>query len=233
MFVSARSRPDPARSSAPRAGTLNVSAATRQPMLSAWLAQPARRRHPVLRRQRGRSAVPGPVRRGAARSRSSNSPATTLVVVWRDADLEWRPRRSPSASTAPARSAWCPSTRSCIRPIADELPRAAGREVAEIRPGYPEDGDVLLTPVLRNDSSSTSSPTPRQGRRGAVRRTAHGASTGRRRRVVPGADRRPGRRAGRRRSWTRSRQETFFPLLPVVVPEPATTGRCWTSSSTS
>ena len=156
-----------------------------------------------------------------ARSRSWSWPATTAWWSGRTPTSTARSRRSPSASTAPARSAWCPTRWWCTRRSRTSCATGSPRAAAAIRPGYPDDPAVLLSPVLRSE------------RFFAYVRDAldHGATLvhGARRLEVDGEVSDTGpfleptvlrvngfAAAGRS---TRCGSETFFPLLPVIVPE--------------
>ena len=142
-------------------------------------------------------------------------------VVWEDADLD----RAAEALT----ESFFGSGQICMVPkyavvhpaIADQLLERLANLTEKIRPGYPEDPDVLLSPVMRTDDYFAY----------LNEATAAGASvlTGGHRMEIDGTSSPTGpfvaptglRGAGRPQARARSavREETFFPVLPVVVPE--------------
>jgi acyl-CoA reductase-like NAD-dependent aldehyde dehydrogenase len=142
------------------------------------------------------------------------------IVVWRDADLE-------AAATAMCESFYG-SSQICMVPkyaivhpeIEDQLIELLLERVATIRPGFPEDPDVVLSPVLKADRFFDCLAEARE----------HGAEilSGGRRVDVTGEPSAAGffleptvvRVAGleRARELSCVREETFFPLLPVIVP---------------
>jgi len=142
------------------------------------------------------------------------------IVVWADADLE----------TAAAAMCECfyGSSQICMVPkhaivhpdIAEELLAHLLEGVAEIRAGYPEDPDVLLSPVLKADRYFSALAQAREagahvlcgGRRIGVNGepSEHGFF------VEPAVVRVDG--LAQARTLECVREETFFPVLPVVVP---------------
>ncbi len=117
-----------------------------------------------LARRPGRSttsSTSAAARRACASSRtcvaSGKKPILELagndgIVVWRTPTWPTRPRRSPRASSARARSAWCRTTSWCTPRSPTGCRRACCEQVTEaIRPGFPDDEDVLLSPVRRSE----------------------------------------------------------------------------------
>ncbi len=142
-------------------------------------------------------------------------------VVWRDADLD-------SASMALVES-FFGSSQICMVPkhavvhpaIADEFAARVVSRVSELRPGFPEDPEVLLSPVLKTDrffeflAEATT--------RGAIALCGGEALDVRGKPSSSGWFLEPTllridgfAMAGGLRCVT---EETFFPLLPLVVPQ--------------
>jgi acyl-CoA reductase-like NAD-dependent aldehyde dehydrogenase len=142
------------------------------------------------------------------------------IVVWDDADIE----------TAAAAMCECfyGSSQICMVPkyaiahpdVADELLAHLLERVADIRPGLPEDPDVLLSPVLKADRYFDTLAEAREaganvlcgGRR--VDTTGEPSEQGFF--LEPAVVRVDGLTEAR--TLTCVRDETFFPLLPVIVP---------------
>ncbi len=143
------------------------------------------------------------------------------VVVWADADLDLAVEALTECFYGSGQICMVPNQVVAHPAIADELCARLKVAAAAIRPGYPEDPDVLLSPVLRSE------------RFFAHVRDAldHGATLvhGARRLEVDGEPSDTGpfleptvlRVDGfaRGRDIEAVRSETFFPLLPVIVPE--------------
>ena len=142
------------------------------------------------------------------------------IVVWDDADLE----------TAAAAMCECfyGSSQICMVPkyaiahpdIADELLACLLERVAEIRPGYPEDSEVLLSPVLKADRYfSTLAEAREAGAQvlcGGRRVDTSGEPSEQGFFLEPAVVRVAGLTEARTLACVR--EETFFPLLPVIVP---------------
>lgn len=142
-------------------------------------------------------------------------------VVWRDADLE----RAAEALT----ECFFGSGQICMVPkyviahpdIADRLLERLASLAARIRPGYPENPEVLLSPVLRADeyfsylseAVEAGACVLTGGHRVELDNTA--SETGPF--IAPTVLRIEGLAQARRLAAVR--EETFFPMLPVVVPE--------------
>ncbi|MFL6143059.1 MAG: aldehyde dehydrogenase family protein [Labedaea sp.] len=204
------------------AGVLNVFCARPGPTIAAWLDSPAV--NDIF--------YTGDVARGLAFERdcvaAGKKPILELagndcVVVWHDADL--------GAATEALTECFYGSGQICMVPnqvlahpaIAGELLARLAEAAADIRPGFPDEDGVLLSPVLRAERFF-----------GYVRDALAGGATlvsGGRRLEVDGevSDTGPFIEptvlrvdgiAGCRQVEA-VRAETFFPLLPVVVPEPA------------
>ncbi|MEU2611674.1 aldehyde dehydrogenase [Micromonospora sp. NPDC007271] len=143
-------------------------------------------------------------------------------VVWRDADLD----RAAEALT----ESFFGSGQICMVPnyvvahpdIADRLLDRLISLVGKIRPGYPEDPDVVLSPVLKTDLFFQYLAQARQAGAqvltGGHRMEIDGRVSETGLFLEPTVLRVDGL-AGAREVWAVAR-ETFFPLLPVVVAAP-------------
>lgn len=142
------------------------------------------------------------------------------VLVWDDADLE-------NAAQAIA-ECFYGSSQICMVPkyviahprIADELVERLTRLVAEIRPGRPEDPDVLLSPVLRTtEFSAVLDEAVADGAvllSGGERIAEDGTPDSSGVFLQPTLIRVDG--YARAEKMRAVRDETFYPLLPIVVP---------------
>ena len=142
------------------------------------------------------------------------------IVVWDDADIE----------TAAAAMCECfyGSSQICMVPkyaiahpdIADELLARLLERVADIRPGYPEDPTTLLSPVLKADRYfSTLAEAREAGAQvlcGGRRVDTSGEPSEQGFLLEPAVVRVDGLTEARTLACVR--EETFFPLLPVIVP---------------
>jgi acyl-CoA reductase-like NAD-dependent aldehyde dehydrogenase len=144
-------------------------------------------------------------------------------VVWRDADLE--------AAARALEECFYGSSQICMVPkYAIVHPAVAGdfldlflKRVERLRPGYPEDPDVLLSPVLKVDRFFDYLAEARGSGGellcGGERVDVEGIPSTTGAFVEPTVVRIDGLERARKLSCVR--EETFFPLLPIVVPEPA------------
>ena len=141
-------------------------------------------------------------------------------VVWRDADLD--------AAAEALLECFYGSSQICMVPkyavvhpeVADEFVELFVERVEEIRPGYPDDPATLLSPVLKTDRFFDYLAEAREAGcavlTGGRRVDVHGEPD-----VVglfcePTVVRVDGMAGSRRLACVR--EETFFPLLPIVVP---------------
>ncbi|MFE4538981.1 aldehyde dehydrogenase family protein [Streptomyces scopuliridis] len=145
------------------------------------------------------------------------------VVVWSDADI-------PKAVEA-ITEAFYGSGQICMVPngvlvhpaVADELLAELKEQVKRIRPGYPEEEDVLLSPVRRSErffrlldqALDQGGELVTGGHRTEVDGTPSDTGVF----LQPTVVRVDG--LARAREYDMVREETFFPLIPVVVAEPA------------
>ncbi|MFL5782745.1 MAG: aldehyde dehydrogenase family protein [Thermoleophilaceae bacterium] len=142
------------------------------------------------------------------------------IVVWEDADLE----------TAAAAMCECfyGSSQICMVPkhaivhpdVADELIERLLERVAGIRPGFPEDPGVLLSPVLKADRYFSTLAEAREGGAsvlcGGRRVDVTGEPSEQGFFLEPAVVRVDGLTEARVLECVR--EETFFPVLPVIVP---------------
>lgn len=207
---------------APR-GTLNAFCARPGPVLRAWLSSPMV--NDIL--------YTGDVARGIAFERdcvaSGKKPILELagndcVVVWRDADLDLAVEALVECFYGSGQLCMVPNQVLAHPAIADELLARLAGAAAEIRPGFPDDPDVLLTPVLRSERFfSYLTDALAAGAsvvHGARRLEVDGSVSDTGLFVEPTVLRVDG--LAHCREIEAVRTETFFPLLPVVVVEPGT-----------
>ncbi|MBV9309296.1 MAG: aldehyde dehydrogenase [Solirubrobacterales bacterium] len=143
------------------------------------------------------------------------------IVIWRDADLD--------AASAAMCECFYGSGQICMVPkyaiahpeIADELLERLLERVSHIHPGYPEDPDVVLSPVLKTDKFFDYMEEARQGGAeilsGGRRVDVEGDRSSLGLFIEPTVVKVNGLKEARALACVRD--ETFFPMLPVVVPE--------------
>lgn len=145
-----------------------------------------------------------------------------VVIVWKDADLD----RAADAVT----ESFYGSGQLCMIPnqvlvhpeVADDLIARVAERAQALRPGYPDEEGVLLSPVLRHDKfnqflteaveSGATVVTGGHGVRIDGKRDSSGFF------LEPTVLRIDGLHGAR--DLDAVKHETFFPLLPVVVPQP-------------
>jgi acyl-CoA reductase-like NAD-dependent aldehyde dehydrogenase len=142
------------------------------------------------------------------------------IVDWEDADLD--------AAAAAMCECFYGSSQICMVPkyaiahpaIADELIERLLERVAEIRPGFPEEPDVVLSPVLKADRFFDCLAEAREAGAeilcGGDRVDVEGNVSASGFFLDPTAVRVNGLADARQLACVR--EETFFPLLPIVVP---------------
>jgi acyl-CoA reductase-like NAD-dependent aldehyde dehydrogenase len=204
------------------AGVLNAFCARPGPTLAAWLDSPLV--NDIL--------YTGDVERGLAFERDcvarGKKPILELagndcVVVWRDADLELATEALTECFYGSGQICMVPGQVLAHPAVAGELLERLSVAAAAIRPGYPEDEGVLLSPVLRSerffgylrDALDKGATLVHGGRRLEV----DGSPSDTGLFLEPTVLRVDGLRTARDIEAVRT--ETFFPLLPVIVPEPA------------
>lgn len=144
------------------------------------------------------------------------------LVVWRDADLERVVEAVLEAFYGSAQICMVPNYLVVHPEAAEELLDLIKREIGEVRPGFPDDPRVLLAPVRRSERFfSLLSQTLDGGAElvcGGNRMEADGSASDSGVFIEPTVVRVEGLAGAR--GFEAVRHETFFPLLPVVVPEP-------------
>lgn len=202
------------------AGVLNFFCARPGPVLRAWLDSP----------HVNDIFYTGGVERGLELEREcvarGKKPILELagndcVVVWADADLDRAVEALTECFYGSGQICMVPNQVVAHPAIADALCDKLATAAAAIRPGYPEDPDVLLSPVLRSERFFAYVRDALD--KGAL--LVHGA----RRLEVDGTvcDTGPFLEPtvlrvngfAHCRDVEAVRSETFFPLLPVIVPE--------------
>lgn len=202
-------------------GTLNFFCARPGPVLRAWLDSP--KVNDIF--------YTGDVERGLELERecvaAGKKPILELagndcVVVWRDADLDLAVEALTECFYGSGQVCMVPNQVVAHPDVADRLLERLAEAAAAIRPGYPEDEGVLLSPVLRSERFFAQV-------REALDRGAELVCGGRRLEVdgepsdtgpflEPTVLRVDGLAGCRELAAVR--EETFFPLLPVIVAEP-------------
>ncbi len=203
-------------------GTLNIVSGNWNTILRQWLDSPQVNDIFYF----GSSEVGIPI--GEEAIRHGKKPILELAgndgcVVWHDADLDAAAEALTESFFGSGQICMVPNYVVAHPAVADGLLDRLVSLVDKIRPGYPEDPEVLLSPVLKSD----------QYFRFLHQATDAGAHllTGGHRMDITGAPSPTGlfieptvlRVDGLARArdvWAVA-QETFFPLLPVVVAEPS------------
>jgi acyl-CoA reductase-like NAD-dependent aldehyde dehydrogenase len=204
-------------------GVLSVFCARPGPTLAAWLDSP----------HVNDIFYTGDVERGLAFERDcvarGKKPILELagndcVVVWRDADLDAAVEALTECFYGSGQICMVPNQVLAHPEIADELLGRLAKAAASIRPGYPSDPGVLLSPVLRSEAffafvrdALAKGATLVQGAR---RLEVDGSPSDTGLFLEPTVLRVNGIRGAREIDAVA--RETFFPLLPVIVPEPGT-----------
>jgi acyl-CoA reductase-like NAD-dependent aldehyde dehydrogenase len=142
------------------------------------------------------------------------------IVVWDDADVECAAAAMCECFYGSSQICMVPKYAIAHPDVADELIACLLERVAEIRPGFPEDPDVVLSPVLKADRYFSTLAEAREagadvlcgGRR--VDTTGEPSEQGFF--LEPAVVRVDG--LAESRTLACVREETFFPLLPVIVP---------------
>jgi acyl-CoA reductase-like NAD-dependent aldehyde dehydrogenase len=141
-------------------------------------------------------------------------------VVWKDADLDLAAEALTESFFGSGQICMVPKYAVAHPDIADRLLERLASLATKIRPGYPEDPDALLSPVLRtdeyfaylNEATAAGARVLTGGNRVEIDGTV--SETGPF--IAPTVLRVDGLAGAR--DLAAVREETFFPLLPVVVP---------------
>jgi acyl-CoA reductase-like NAD-dependent aldehyde dehydrogenase len=144
------------------------------------------------------------------------------AVVWRDADLDLAVGALTEAFNASGQICNVPNQVIAHPAIADDLIGRLAVAASRIRPGRPGDDGVVLTPVLAADRFfATLAGALRDGGTlvcGGRRLDVGGSPSATGFFIEPSVLRVNG--LGGARAVEAVREETFFPLLPVIVPDP-------------
>jgi acyl-CoA reductase-like NAD-dependent aldehyde dehydrogenase len=204
------------------AGTLNILCGDPAPMLAAWLDSPhvddimyfGSSENGIKFQTKCVEAGKKPILELAGND---------LVVVWKDADLDYAAEALTEGFYGSGQLCMIPNQALVHPDVADELIERLAAKVGRIRPGYPDSDGVLLTPVLRNDKFYAYL-TDAVDKGATVICGGHGMDLDGSRSTqgmfleptvvrVDGLD--------QARDVDAVRCETFFPLLPVIVPAPS------------
>ncbi|WP_291413234.1 aldehyde dehydrogenase [Actinophytocola sp.] len=204
------------------AGTLNFFCARPGPTIRTWLESP----------QVSDIFYTGDVERGLELEREcvarGKKPILELagndcVVVWRDADLDGAAEALSECFYGSGQICMVPNQVVAHPDIADELLEKLTEAAKTVRPGYPDDDTVLLSPVLRSERffAYVRDALDRGATlvHGARRLEVDGEPSDTGLFLEPTVLRVDGLAGAREIDAVRS--ETFFPLLPVIVPRPA------------
>ncbi|MEU2506619.1 aldehyde dehydrogenase [Streptomyces sp. NPDC007863] len=203
-------------------GTLNVVCGDPGPMLSAWLASPEV--NDIIYFGSSENGTKFEARCVAQGKKPILELAgNDVVTVWKDADLDLAAEALTESFYGSGQLCMIPNQVLVHPDVADELIAALVRKVGHIRPGYPTEPDVLLTPVLRNEKFFTFLGD-------AVAKGAELACGGHAMQLDESRD--PNgifleptvivvRGLAAAREVDAVQHETFFPLLPIVVAEQA------------
>lgn len=202
-------------------GTLNVLCARPGPTFQSWLDSPeVNDIFYIGTVEKGLALEQECVRRG--KKAILELAGNDCVVVWRDADLDLAAEALCECFFGSGQICMAPKQVLAHPEIADELLERLRVAVGLIRPGLPEEPGVLLAPVLRSerffDFVRDAVTKGAQVVHGARRLETDGSESDTGLFLEPTVLRVDG--IERARQIEAVRQETFFPLLPVIVVEP-------------
>ncbi len=144
------------------------------------------------------------------------------AVVWRDADLDLAVGALTEAFNASGQICNVPNQVIAHPAIAGDLTSRLAAAAAQVKPGRPGDDGVVLTPVLAADRFFATLASALRGGAtlvcGGRRLDVDGAPSAAGFFIEPTVIRVGGLEAAR--AIEAVREETFFPLLPVIVPDP-------------
>jgi acyl-CoA reductase-like NAD-dependent aldehyde dehydrogenase len=201
-------------------GTLNLVSGDTQSILKGWLSSP--HVDDVLFFGSSSSGL----RFGADCFAAGKKPILELsgndgFLVWKDADLDRAAEALSECFMGSSQICMVPKYAILHPEIAQELIAKLLGLVAGIRPGYPEDPDVVLSPVLKQDQFFDFLSEAREAGcsilAGGERVGVDGAPNAAGFFLQPTVIRVDGLTDARKLSCVR--EETFFPMLPVIVPE--------------
>ena len=201
-------------------GTLNLVSGDTQSILKGWLSSPDV--DDVLFFGSSNSGL----RFGADCFAAGKKPILELsgndgFLVWKDADLDRAADALAECFLGSSQICMVPKYAIAHPEIAEELIARLLVRAQAIRPGYPEDPDVVLSPVLKQDqffdflseAREAGCPILAGGERVGVDGVRNPAGLF----LQPTVIRVDGLADARKLSCVR--EETFFPMLPVIVPE--------------
>ncbi|WP_408607342.1 aldehyde dehydrogenase family protein [Kitasatospora mediocidica] len=144
------------------------------------------------------------------------------IIIWEGANLKYAAEAITESFYGSGQICMVPNYVLAHPAIADELIEEVKKQLRDVRPGYPEDEDVLLSPVRRsekfftllNQSLENGSELISGGQRTELDGTPSETGVF----LQPTVLRVNGLAGARKHDVVR--HETFFPLLPIVVPEP-------------
>ncbi|GHG49109.1 aldehyde dehydrogenase family protein [Streptomyces griseocarneus] len=144
------------------------------------------------------------------------------IVVWSDADVKKTAEAITEAFYGSGQICMVPNYVLAHPDVAEALIAEVKEQVKTVRPGYPEDEDVLLSPVRRSErffalleqAVDNGGEIVTGGRRTELDGTPSETGVF----LEPTVVRVDGMEGAR--SYDMVRQETFFPLIPVIVAEP-------------
>jgi acyl-CoA reductase-like NAD-dependent aldehyde dehydrogenase len=144
------------------------------------------------------------------------------LVVWKDADLALAAEAITECYFGSGQICMVPNYVIAHPSIASELLDRVRAEAALVRPGYPDDDDVLLSPVRRSEKFfallGQAVALGAELKFGGHRMELDGTPSDTGVFLEPTVVRVNGLATSRKLDMVR--HETFFPLLPVIVPEP-------------
>ncbi|GHC90876.1 aldehyde dehydrogenase family protein [Streptomyces flavofungini] len=203
-------------------GTLNALCGDPGPMLSTWLEEPSvndimyfgNSENGLRFEQRCISAGKKPILELAGND---------IVAVWKDSDVDLAAEALSESFYGSGQLCMIPNQVLVHPEVADALIEKLLGEIGNIRPGYPDEADVLLTPVLRNEkffrclddalSKGAELICGGHAMQDDGSRDPHGIFLEPTVISVNGLS--------KAREVDAVRQETFFPLLPLVIAESA------------
>ncbi|WP_406002937.1 aldehyde dehydrogenase family protein [Streptomyces sp. NBC_00829] len=206
-------------------GTLGVVCGDPAPMLTAWLDSPLV--DDIMYFGSSEAGIRFQERCVAAGKKPILELAgNDAVVVWKDADLDFAAEALIESFYGSGQLCMIPNQVLAHPDIADELVSLLAEKAAGVRGGSVRDEDVLLTPVLRNEKFFACLDDALAA--GAELVCGGHAMQADGTRDTAGIFLEPTvvlvRGMERAREVQAVRHETFFPLLPVVVAEPAPDG---------
>ncbi|WP_413251682.1 aldehyde dehydrogenase family protein [Streptomyces spectabilis] len=203
-------------------GTLNVVCGDPAPMLNCWLA------HPAVNDIIYFGSSDNGLKFEARCIEAGKKPILELagndvVAVWKDADVELAAEALTESFYGSGQLCMIPNQVLVHPDVAEALVHCLLRQIGHIRPGHPWEPEVLLTPVLRNEKFFSCLKDAREKGAEVVcggsamqldgARDPHGIFLEPTVIVVRGLD--------GARDLDAVRHETFFPLLPLIVADPA------------